>query len=45
VVLMRERVNRDFRALRAQAGDVYAPGSGGTGTATPCIAPRRGRKV
>jgi 2-keto-3-deoxy-L-rhamnonate aldolase RhmA len=41
VVLMRDRVNRDFRALRAKAGDVYAPGSGGTGAAAPCIAPRR----
>jgi hypothetical protein len=45
VVLMRDRVNRDFRALRAQAGDAYAPGAGGTAPAAPCIAPRRRRQV
>jgi 4-hydroxy-2-oxoheptanedioate aldolase len=39
VVLMRERVNRDFRALRAQAGDVFTPGAGESTAAAPCIAP------
>jgi 4-hydroxy-2-oxoheptanedioate aldolase len=40
VSLMRNRVNRDFQALRQRFGDVYTPGAGAADGAAQCIAPR-----